>query len=178
MDGDEERLEKLKKLSNRELEVLRLVCQRHTYKEIGELLFIAEGTVQFHIGNIYQKLEVAELAKAARQRELGLFCPLLGDIPKQLPGTVPEEPEPPPPPPGVLAKVREDEPPEIITVNVLQRRGRAPMSVHLALRGYRSGRTDWSDSDVTACSRLRAPGSSGSNGDSERHTVGYTGWST
>ena len=67
MDGDEERLEKLKKLSNRELEVLELVCQRHTYKEIGELLFIAEGTVQFHIGNIYQKLGIAELAKAAAE---------------------------------------------------------------------------------------------------------------
>lgn len=124
MDGDEERLEKLKKLSNRELEVLELVCQRHTYKEIGELLFIAEGTVQFHIGNIYQKLGIAELAKAARQRELGLFCPLLEDVPKQLPGTAPEEPgpSPPPPPPGVLAKVREDEPPKIITVNVPQQR--------------------------------------------------------
>ncbi len=122
MDGDEDRLEKLKKLSHRELEVLELVCQRHAYKQIGALLFIAEGTVQFHIGNIYQKLGIAELAKAARQRELGLFCPLLEDIPKQLPGTAPEEPEPPTPPPGVLAKVREDEPAEIIMVNVPQRR--------------------------------------------------------
>lgn len=122
MDGDDERLEKLKTLSHRELEVLELVCQRHTYKQIGELLFIAVGTVQFHIGNIYQKFGITELAKAARQRELGLFCPLLENIPKQLPGTAPEEPEPPPPPPGVLAKVREDEPAEIITVNVPQRR--------------------------------------------------------
>lgn len=45
-------------LSNRELQVLELLAQRYSYKEIAQQLFIAPGTVKRHALNIYQKLNV------------------------------------------------------------------------------------------------------------------------
>jgi DNA-binding NarL/FixJ family response regulator len=45
-------------LSDREREVLRSVARGHTYREIGEELFIAEKTVENHVRNILRKLHL------------------------------------------------------------------------------------------------------------------------
>ncbi|MCH7789086.1 MAG: response regulator transcription factor [Acidobacteria bacterium] len=45
-------------LTEREREVLQLVARGHTYKEIGEELFIAEKTVENHTRNILKKLHL------------------------------------------------------------------------------------------------------------------------
>jgi len=45
-------------LSAREREVLQHVARGHTYKEIGEELFIAEKTVENHVRNILAKLHL------------------------------------------------------------------------------------------------------------------------
>jgi DNA-binding NarL/FixJ family response regulator len=45
-------------LSEREREVLQLVARGHTYKQIGEQLFIAEKTVENHVRNILGKLHL------------------------------------------------------------------------------------------------------------------------
>jgi DNA-binding NarL/FixJ family response regulator len=45
-------------LSTREREVLQLVARGHTYREIGEALFIAEKTVENHVRNILGKLHL------------------------------------------------------------------------------------------------------------------------
>ena len=45
-------------LSEREREVLQYVARGHTYKEIGEELFIAEKTVENHVRNILAKLHL------------------------------------------------------------------------------------------------------------------------
>ena len=45
-------------LSEREREVLQYVARGHTYKEIGEELFIAEKTVENHVRNILSKLHL------------------------------------------------------------------------------------------------------------------------
>jgi len=45
-------------LSGREREVLQHVARGHTYKEIGEELFIAEKTVENHVRNILAKLHL------------------------------------------------------------------------------------------------------------------------
>jgi DNA-binding NarL/FixJ family response regulator len=45
-------------LSDREREVLQYVARGHTYKEIGEQLFIAEKTVENHVRNILGKLHL------------------------------------------------------------------------------------------------------------------------
>lgn len=59
-------------LSNRETEVLRLLCQGESYRSIAELLFISGHTVRSHIKNIYEKLHVHSraqaVAKALRDR--------------------------------------------------------------------------------------------------------------
>ena len=45
-------------LSKRELEILRLLAERLSNREIAEQLFISLGTVKRHTANIYQKLSV------------------------------------------------------------------------------------------------------------------------
>lgn len=45
-------------LSNREVEVAKVVVQGKTNKETANLLFVTEKTVKFHLTNIYKKLAV------------------------------------------------------------------------------------------------------------------------
>lgn len=63
-------------LSDREVEVLRLVALWKTNKEIADQLCVTENTVKTHAKNIFQKLEVTGRAEAVdRARELGLLKP-------------------------------------------------------------------------------------------------------
>jgi LuxR family maltose regulon positive regulatory protein len=60
-------------LSERELEVLRLIAQGLSNREIGECLFLALSTVKGHNRNIFDKLQVQSRTEAvARARDLGL----------------------------------------------------------------------------------------------------------
>jgi len=60
-------------LSDRELEVMRLVAQGASNKEIAAALFLAEGTVKNHLTNILGKLGVTDRTQAAlKAKELGL----------------------------------------------------------------------------------------------------------
>jgi LuxR family maltose regulon positive regulatory protein len=61
-------------LSQRELEVLRLIAQGLSNREICERLFLALDTVKGHNRRIYGKLHVASRTEAvARARALGLL---------------------------------------------------------------------------------------------------------
>jgi len=61
-------------LSQRELEVLALIGQGLSNKEIGERLFLALDTIKGHNRRIYDKLDVRRRTEAlARARELGLL---------------------------------------------------------------------------------------------------------
>jgi DNA-binding NarL/FixJ family response regulator len=51
-------------LSPREKEVLAELCKGHSYKMIAGTLFVSERTVNFHIKNIYQKLQVHSKSEA------------------------------------------------------------------------------------------------------------------
>jgi NarL family two-component system response regulator LiaR len=52
-------------LTERELEVLRLVAQGHSNQEIANRLTISEATVRTHVSNILSKLHLASRTQAA-----------------------------------------------------------------------------------------------------------------
>jgi len=52
-------------LTERELEVVRLVTRGLSNKEIGEALLVKERTVEFHMSNILKKLGVASRVEVA-----------------------------------------------------------------------------------------------------------------
>ena len=61
-------------LSERELEILRLITQGASNREIAGTLFLAEGTVKNHVTNILGKLEVRDRTQAAlKAKESGLI---------------------------------------------------------------------------------------------------------
>lgn len=61
-------------LSDRELEVLRLLAAGLTYEEIGRQIFLSLNTVQFHVKNIYGKLLVNKRVQAIEKaREMHLI---------------------------------------------------------------------------------------------------------
>jgi LuxR family maltose regulon positive regulatory protein len=67
------RLRTSAELSERETEVLRLLADGESYKEVGEKLFLSLNTVQFHVKSIYRKLLVNKRTQAiekARERKL------------------------------------------------------------------------------------------------------------
>lgn len=53
-------------LSPRELEVLALVADGLSNREIGDRLFVTEQTAKFHVANIFRKLGVKNRTEAAR----------------------------------------------------------------------------------------------------------------
>ena len=52
-------------LTNREMDVLKLIAQGMTNQEIAEQLVISEGTVRSHVSNILSKLHLANRTQAA-----------------------------------------------------------------------------------------------------------------
>ncbi|MEZ5340806.1 MAG: helix-turn-helix transcriptional regulator [Acidimicrobiales bacterium] len=56
----------VKPLSEREREVLQYVARGHTYKEIGEELFISPKTVENHVRNILAKLHLSRKQELIR----------------------------------------------------------------------------------------------------------------
>jgi DNA-binding NarL/FixJ family response regulator len=61
-------------LTTRELEVLRLLARGLRNKEIAARLFVSERTVNFHLANIYQKLNVSGRTEAlSKALEQGLI---------------------------------------------------------------------------------------------------------
>lgn len=65
--------ELLDPLSERELEILKLLAQGMSNREIAETLFITEGTAKNHVSNIFSKLGVRDRTQAVlRAQEIGL----------------------------------------------------------------------------------------------------------
>ncbi len=55
------------KLTKREIEVLTLVIEGKSSKEVAEQLFVSKRTVDFHLANIYEKLNVSNRVQAFRE---------------------------------------------------------------------------------------------------------------
>lgn len=63
----------IEQLTEREREILALVAQGASNRQIGETLFITEGTVKNHLSNILGKMGVRDRTQAAlKAKELGL----------------------------------------------------------------------------------------------------------
>jgi DNA-binding NarL/FixJ family response regulator len=66
--------DRLTDLTEREIEVLRLIARGATNREIAETLIISEGTVKNHISNILSRLQLRDRTQAAiYARETGLL---------------------------------------------------------------------------------------------------------
>lgn len=65
-----------RRLTAREIEVLRLMAQGQTNRQIARNLTVSPGTVRVHVQHIIAKLEVSDRTQAAvRASELGLLSP-------------------------------------------------------------------------------------------------------
>ncbi|CEK13169.1 response regulator containing a CheY-like receiver domain and an HTH DNA-binding domain [Chthonomonas calidirosea] len=62
------------RLTRRELEVLTLIIEGKSSKEVADLLFVSKRTIDFHLANIYNKLQVNNRVQAFRRAaRLGLI---------------------------------------------------------------------------------------------------------
>jgi len=69
------------RLTKREIEVLSLIAQGNSSKETADALVVSKRTVDFHLANIYDKLQVNNRVQAFRAAtRLGLipFEPTFG----------------------------------------------------------------------------------------------------
>src|SRR6202012_1464623 len=64
-------------LTRRELDVLRLMAEGATNRQIADALVISSGTVKFHAGSILRKLHAANRAEAVTRylRLMGMRVP-------------------------------------------------------------------------------------------------------
>ncbi len=53
-------------LTRREREILALMAEGHSNRELARMLWVTEQTVKFHLSNIYRKLDVANRTEASR----------------------------------------------------------------------------------------------------------------
>jgi DNA-binding NarL/FixJ family response regulator len=53
-------------LTRREREILSLVAEGHSNRELARMLWVTEQTVKFHLSNIYRKLDVSNRTEASR----------------------------------------------------------------------------------------------------------------
>jgi LuxR family transcriptional regulator, maltose regulon positive regulatory protein len=62
-------------LTSRELEVLSLVIEGYSSKQVADMLFISKRTVDFHLDNIYGKLQVSNRMQALQKASrMGLLA--------------------------------------------------------------------------------------------------------
>lgn len=60
-----EKWKQLSSLTDRELEIIRLIGEGKSNKEIAETLFLTQGTVKNYISGILQKLELRDRTQIA-----------------------------------------------------------------------------------------------------------------
>lgn len=70
---DEDREDVAVRLTKRETEVLCLVIEGKSSKDVADALYVSKRTIDFHLDNIYDKLQVSSRLQAFRRAiDLGL----------------------------------------------------------------------------------------------------------
>jgi DNA-binding NarL/FixJ family response regulator len=70
----EQAVKKEETLTSRQMEVLTLIAQGLTYKEVGAKLFLTEHTIKYHMGEIVERLQLEnrrQVVEYARRMKLG-----------------------------------------------------------------------------------------------------------
>ena len=68
-------------LTDREKEVLQLVCKHKSYQEIADQLFIAKTTVKKHMFNVYNELGLHDKKKTERILAIhNVYCPMFSEV--------------------------------------------------------------------------------------------------
>ncbi len=70
----EQAVKKEETLTPRQIEVLALIAQGLTYKEVGAKLFLTEHTIKYHMGEIIERLQLEnrrQVVEYARRMKLG-----------------------------------------------------------------------------------------------------------
>ena len=65
----------VEQLTQRELEILRLVAEGHSNSQLAKMLWVTEQTVKFHLSNIYRKLNVSNRTEASRWAQVHGLLP-------------------------------------------------------------------------------------------------------
>ncbi len=90
-------------LTDREREVLQLVCKHKSYQEIADQLFIAKTTVKKHMFKVYNELGLHDKKKTERILAIhNVYCPMFSEVDESKEDDAEIEiidvtPEPPPP---------------------------------------------------------------------------------
>ena len=72
-DVEEDRSRKIANLTNREIQILRILASGMSNHEIACLLYISENTVKIHVHNVFEKLGVKNRREASQiARHLGI----------------------------------------------------------------------------------------------------------
>jgi len=63
-----------RKLTKREIEVLKLIAEGLSTDDVANKLFVTKSTINFHLGNIFDKLNVSNRFQAVRRAvKLGIL---------------------------------------------------------------------------------------------------------
>ena len=75
--------ERVVRLTKREIEVLTLVLEGKSSREVAAALFCSKRTIDFHLARIYEKLQVSNRVQAMRRAALlGLIDVVNGNAPQ------------------------------------------------------------------------------------------------
>lgn len=59
--------DRIVKLTKRELEVLKLIMDGKSSKDAADAIYVSKRTIDFHLANVYDKLQVSNRVQAFRR---------------------------------------------------------------------------------------------------------------
>jgi len=72
----------INRLTSREQQVLALIADGYTRREVGDTLKISHNTASCHVSHIYEKLQISTIAEATRAAiQLGILTKPMGASP-------------------------------------------------------------------------------------------------